>query len=303
MTRILIVGSLNMDTVLEVAHLPAPGETVLSRSKHLVPGGKGANAAFAAGRLGGDAALLGCVGRDEPGRLLLESLRGAGVDVSGVRQLENVDTGCAVIQVENSGENCITVAQGANLYTDQAFVQDHVEAIDACEVLLLQLEIPFSGVLAAAERANSRGKTVILDPAPARTDLPEALFRAADYVKPNQGELSLLTGCDPEEYVAGAHRLQQKGARNVLVSLGEQGAYLLEEDGRETRIPAYVAGPTVDTTAAGDCFTAAFACGLCRGLSRQEAVRFAAVEAGIAVTRKGAQPSIPTLEEVLAHYS
>lgn len=299
MEKLLVIGSLNMDYVLNVENMPRKGETVLCGDFSMVPGGKGANQAFAAGRLGAQVTMLGAVGQDAAGEALCQSLSGAGVDVSRILRCEGVPTGSAFIPVDSQGENCIIVAQGANGRVDIPYIDRNLDALEACGMVLLQLEIPLETVVYAAQKAKALGKTVILDPAPARRDIPRELFAVVDYIKPNETELGILLGDESawEDPNAAAESLQAMGVGNVLLTLGEKGAFLRERDGGSDRCPAHKV-PVVDTTAAGDSFTAAFAAALARGEQPRQAVRYAAAVSGIVVTRKGAQTSIPSGAEV-----
>ena len=189
---------------------------------------------------------------------------------------------------------------GANRTVDRAYLEEHRGLLEACDILAMQLEIPLDTVLYAAREAKALGKTVVLDPAPAVPDLPEELFPCLDLIKPNETELSILTGRPyrPEGLGESARALQAKGVRNVLVTLGGEGSYLLKEDGSEARFPADKTVPVVDTTAAGDSFMAGLCVGLAQGHSLEEAAELAAAVSDIVVTRRGAQSSIPTREEV-----
>ena len=302
MKKILVIGSMNMDFVTDVPHMPAVGETVLAQGLEFVPGGKGANQAFAMGRLGGDVAMLGAVGADTYGEKLCHNLQSAGVDVSQIKRCCDAATSVAVIGVTPQGDNSIIVLPGANQAVDRAYLEEHHDLLEACDILAMQLEIPLDTVVYAAREAKALGKTVVLDPAPAVPDLPEELYPCLDLIKPNETELAILTGraYRPEDLRDNALALQAKGVKNVLVTLGGEGSYLLKEDGSEARFPADKTVKVVDTTAAGDSFMAGLCVGLAQGQSLEEAARLASAVSDIVVTRRGAQTSIPTLEEVLA---
>ena len=300
MGKILVVGSLNVDMVMNVDHMPAEGETILCDGMTLVPGGKGANQACAAGRLGTDVAMLGAIGDDDYGALQLKSLSEAGVEVGGLLKKEGKNTGTAFITVNKSGNNSIVVVPGANSAFRPEDIEANRELIEQCEIMILQLEIPLDTVCHAAKLAKSLGKTVILDPAPVPEHFPEELYEYVDIVKPNETELGMLTGiAEAQKHLTEAAQvLKARGVKNVLVTLGGDGVYINPESGEEIRIPACKV-KAVDTTAAGDSFTAALAAMLLNGESLEAAAEFANRVSAIVVTRKGAQSSIPTIDEVV----
>lgn len=300
MGKILVVGSLNVDMVMNVDHMPAEGETILCDGMTLVPGGKGANQACAAGRLGTDVAMLGAIGDDDYGALQLKSLSEAGVEVGGLLKKEGQNTGTAFITVNKSGNNSIVVVPGANSAFRPEDIEANRELIEQCEIMILQLEIPLDTVCYAAKLAKSLGKTVILDPAPVPEHFPEELYEYVDIVKPNETELGMLTGiAEAQKHLTEATQvLKARGVKNVLVTLGGDGVYINPESGEEIRIPACKV-KAVDTTAAGDSFTAALAAMLLNGESLEAAAEFANRVSAIVVTRKGAQSSIPTIDEVV----
>jgi ribokinase len=298
---IVVVGSLNADLVVHVPRFPVAGETISGEGFVLLPGGKGANQACAAARLGGVVAMVGQVGRDDQGGMLRESLRRAGVDVRLVDQDEQAATGVAIISIDATGENQIILAAGANgTFTPERLARA-LPLIRSASVLLLQLETPLDTVMRAATEARAAGVTVVLDPAPAR-DVPDQLLRLATYVTPNEGELARLVGApvadEPSmaDIDGQAARLIARGSTRVLAKLGARGARLITADGA-TEWPARHVTP-VDTTAAGDAFNGAFAVALAEGADLDRAVRFATTAAAISVTRHGAQPSMPTRAEV-----
>ncbi|MBO0722753.1 MAG: ribokinase [Blastocatellia bacterium] len=300
--EIVVVGSLNADYVINLHKFPAPGETVIGKGFEIFPGGKGANQAFAAARLGGSVAMVGQVGDDLHAGELIRNLESAGVDTSYLQRDATVASGLAFIYIDGEGQNQIIIVPGANgTFAAERLSVCH-ELIEGARIVLLQLEIPLATVLAAARLAKrNRDSIVILDPAPA-LDIPDELLSLADYVTPNETELALLT-CD--EYEGGldragaaqlARRLLARGANRVIVKLGSQGALLVGNDQEHFWPPMPVTA--VDTTAAGDAFNAAFAVSLAAGKNEVEAGEFAAAAAALSVTRKGAQPSMPTLQEI-----
>ena len=296
-SEIFVVGSLNADLVTRLERFPAPGETVTALDLAVHAGGKGANQAYAAARLGGRVALLGCIGRDANGELLMQSLRSVGVDVSPVVRDDEAPTGLALIALDASGENQIVVVPGANARLTPELVQAHAARIAAAAVVLLQLEVPLDAVLAAARIARNGGATVILDPAPARP-LPAPLLECVDFLTPNQRELQTLTGRAAGEPAEQAARSLADGRRRVIVKMGEAGALLVEAD-RQSSWPA-LRVDAVDATGAGDAFNAALAVALAEGRPLPEAGRLATAAGALCVTRAGAQPSMPTRPEVEA---
>ncbi|MSP13301.1 MAG: ribokinase [Chloroflexi bacterium] len=299
----VVVGSLNMDLVARAPHIPQPGETIIGRDFHVLPGGKGANQAVAAARLGGRVALIGRVGEDAFATPLLANLAAAGVDHTYVTRDREAATGVALIVVSDSGQNSIVVASGANGRLTAADVATAVAAFTGRGVLLLQLETPIETVTHAARLARVRGWTVILNPAPAQP-LPAELLALVDVLVPNETETALLTGLpvgDLAEAAAAAQALRQSGAPTVILTLGERGALLATEDGAQI-YPAFEV-QVVDTTAAGDAFVAGFAVALAEGGFLPQAVRWGNAAGALATTKLGAQPSLPTrreLEEFLA---
>lgn len=296
--KIAVLGSLNMDLVAHVHHLPQPGETIISSRFQTIPGGKGANQAVAAARLGAKVRMIGKVGGDSYGEQLLEGLAEAGIDTEGIER--EGTTGMALINVSDQGENQIVLVPGANNEVTVAYAAHHHGILTDCDVLLVQLEIPLDTVAYAVQTAHRLGKRIILNPAPAQP-LPEEMLRCIDTLTPNETELELLTGMPVKtlpEIEAAAQKLLAKGPGRVIVTLGEKGALLARTDGT-LHIPACQVA-AIDTTAAGDAFTAAFAVAQSRGMADEEAIRFASKAAAIVVTRHGAQPSLPTLEEVEA---
>lgn len=301
--RVVVVGSLNADFVVRMPRYPRAGETIVGTSFAQFPGGKGANQAYGAGRLGGPAvAMVGQVGGDTHAAWLRQNLESVGVDVAGVATDPSVSSGIAVISIDESGQNEIVIVPGSNGTFGPQALRAEEDRLRRADVVLLQLEIPMETVVRAAQVARSAGATVILDPAPARP-LPDELLAASDYVTPNETELVALDGhsgggLTRADAAAGARRLMARGARNVIVKMGAEGALLVGPDG-ERFVPAFKVS-AVDTTAAGDAFNAAFAVALVEGQAPVDAARFAAAAAAVSVTRPGAQPSMPTRQEALA---
>jgi ribokinase len=292
---VAVVGSLNLDLVVRVPRLPGPGETVSGGDVFRNPGGKGANQAVAAARLGRAVAMVGCVGDDPAGRELLGSLQADGVDTARVGVVDGVPSGAAFITVNQDGENQIVVSPGANARLSAEDVDAAGPALRAAAVTLLQLEVPLAAVAAAARAAGGR---VVLNPAPVRV-LSEGLLGQVHVLVPNRVELAQLAGAPApgtaEEAAGLAGRLP---ARAVVVTLGADGA-LVVEDGRSSHVPAVAVRP-VDTTAAGDAFCGGLADALAGGAALQDAARWAVRVAAAACMREGAQASLPTPGEVRA---
>ena len=298
--HIAVVGSLNMDLVTRTPRIPQPGETIIGSDFRTVPGGKGANQAVAAARLGIQVSMVGRVGRDAFAQPLLDNLAAAGVDHTFVTQDPGAATGVALIVVDDAGQNSIVVASGANAHLSPADVDAAESTIAAAAALLLQLESPLETVTRAAEIARAHGVTVILNPAPAHP-LPAKLLSMVDVLIPNESETALLTGLPVDsqtEAEAAAAALRELGVGTVILTLGERGALLAREDGAEY-LAAFEVTP-VDTTAAGDAFVGGFAVALAEGRTLAEAVRWGNATGALATTKLGAQPSLPTRQELEA---
>jgi ribokinase len=294
----VVVGSSNTDLVVRAPTIPMPGETVLGSSFMTAAGGKGANQAVAAARLGASVTFVGRLGTDDLGDAALAALEREMIDVRFVERDPETASGVAFIVVNDAGENAITVASGANARLDVTQVDRAADAIREADVLLLQLEIPLSVVRYAAGIARGAGTLIILNPAPA-TPLDSELLAAVDVLTPNQGEAAMLSGRPVgglEEARAAARALRAAGPKHVVVTLGASGA--LVEGAAEHLHVGGVRVESVDTTAAGDAFSAALAVALARDESVSEAARYATRVAAITVTRAGAQPSLPTTGEV-----
>ncbi len=299
--KIMVIGSLNMDLVVRVHQLPAPGETVLCPEYRTIPGGKGANQAVALARLGAQVSMVGCVGQDGFGDVLLENLRREGIDVTHLRCLQDAGTGIALISVDDQGQNSIVVASGANMRLAPQMARAALESQAGLDAVVLQLESPLEVVQEAARVAHQQGVLVVLNPAPAR-QLPEALLHNVDVLAPNEGETSLLSGLPVEtnqQVEKAARRLLELGVGKVVLTLGSRGALALDKAGQITYLPAHQV-QVVDTTAAGDAFVAGLALGLAEGRPLVEAARLGNAAGAIAVTRLGAQPAMPYRQEVEA---
>jgi ribokinase len=301
MTRIVVIGSLNMDVVAVAPRIPVPGETIIGDSYFTAPGGKGANQAYAAAKLGGKVAMIGRLGSDDFGRQMRENLAGAGCDVSGLKSVDG-GSGVALITVAANGQNCIVVVPGANARLSVADVEAELGQLPDVGILLLQLETPLPAVLAAAREVRRRGGIVVLDPAPAlASPLPAELLGLVDILTPNESEASILAGLPPgrldiSQAEALARRLQAMGASTVIMKLGDQGCVLVEKH-RVIAIPA-IPVVALDATAAGDVFNAGLVVGLSEGMTLEHACRFAVQASALSVTRMGAQPSAPSRAEV-----
>ncbi|PVU81432.1 ribokinase (plasmid) [Cellulomonas sp. WB94] len=315
--KVVVVGSANADLVLDIDHRPAAGETVLGSDVVTTAGGKGANQAVAAGRLGFDVAFVGCIGADSHGELLRASLTSAGVDLDGVRVVD-APTGNAIILVTPDGENSIIVSPAANRFLTPALVDELKPVWAGASVLVAQLEIPLETIASLLPEAHRSGTRVVLNAAPAAV-LPDGVLSVADPLVVNESEAAFLLArastAPPDAAIVDpgdvAKALLALGPRSVVLTLGGAGAVLVERSrdtvGRDSaRVAAsqdvvHVPGHTVevvDTTGAGDAFVGALAAHLSDGVDLEEAVRRANDVAAIAVTRRGAQESYPTREEI-----
>lgn len=295
--EVVVVGSINIDLVFAITHLPAVGETVGGASFSLQPGGKGANQAVAAARMGASAAIIGCVGDDDYGRRLRALLEQDGVDCSQVQTVPG-PSGCAGIFVDCRGENLIAVAPGANAKLTPETVKKSIASIADARVLLVQLESPLPAVRAALAQAREAGVMTILDPAPAM-ELGPDIFPLLDYITPNAREASKLTGIDVHCWstaAQAARELRRQGVKTVLVTMGKLGAFYSSSVG-EVRIAAPRVD-AVDATGAGDAFNGALAAALVRGAAPDQAADIAAAAGALASASRGAQPSLPRLEQV-----
>ena len=298
MPRVLVVGSANIDLVAAVERLPAPGETVSEGTLLVTHGGKGANQAVAARRLGAEVRLLGCVGADASGAEIRAGLEAEGVGIAGLATAPDAATGTALIVVDARGQNQIAVAPGANRRLPPSAVERWETDFAWADVVLCQLETPVETVVRALELARARGKLTILNPAPVR-DLDRSVWPLVDYLTPNESEAARLGGVSvagPEEAAVVARALRARGARAVIVTLGARGA-LASGPAGDLVVPAFPV-TAVDTTAAGDAFNGALAVGLAEGAALWPALRLATAAAALACTKRGARPSLPGRAEV-----
>jgi ribokinase len=298
--RIVVVGSINMDLVARMPRLPRPGETLSGDTFQTIPGGKGANQAVAAARLGASVTLIGRVGDDAFGQVLLNSLREYGVGTDHVLTTPHCSSGVALIGVESSGANSIVVVAGANGQLMPADVLAREQVIAAADVLIVQLETPVETVATAIRLARQHRVRTILDPAPAPAgSLPADLYRA-DVISPNQTEAEAMTGIvvhDVATATLAAQSLQRLGASEVVMKLGHLGSLVCNSRGSTEHVPAARA-EIIDTTAAGDAFTAGLAVGLAEGKSLSEAARLGGAAGTLACTVFGAQPAMPSRTRV-----
>jgi ribokinase len=297
---IVVVGSINTDLVSVTRRIPSVGETVIGTDFHIHPGGKGANQAVAVARLGYPVQLIGRLGYDEFGLQLRSHLENAGVNIAGVATSDGT-SGVAVIVVSEKGENSIVVTPGANSKVTPQDIETNLNSIRNAGIVLAQLEIPTETVDYLATVCAREGVPLILDPAPAM-ELPPSIFNRLAWLTPNQNEAAFYI--DGNEPVASGHSpddmakiLLSKGGHGVVLKMGERGVFLASRELKGTLIPAFKLR-AVDTTAAGDAFNGGFATGLMLGKSPLESAQFASAVAGISVTRRGAQPSMPNMAEV-----
>ncbi|HUU27514.1 MAG TPA: ribokinase [archaeon] len=295
---IVVIGSSNMDLVIKTSRIPRPGETILGGEFAMVAGGKGANQAVAAARLGGNVYFVARVGRDPFGDKMLQNFQAEGITTDFVIRDEEQSSGVAIIVVDKAGENSIVVAPGANGVLSPEDVEAAEQIIKTADSVLLQLEIPLETVVRAVELSARHGTRVILDPAPARA-LEKALLSNVDLITPNETEAEILTGIvgtDESSARLQARALREKGVKAVLVTRGKQGSFL--DDGVEESVFRTVEADSIDSTAAGDCFNGALAARLATGASLPEAIEFASRAAAISTTKLGAQDSLPSLDEL-----
>ena len=297
-----VVGSINLDHVIRVAQFPRPGETVIGQDYHIIAGGKGANQAVAAARAGAHTRFIACVGEDAEAPALISGFATDGIDTESIERIKGVNTGVALIQVNQAGENTIALAAGANAHLTPEQLANYPLTPD-CHQLLLQLEIPLATNIVAAKSAKLLGATVVLNPAPAQA-LPASLLALIDIITPNETEAEQLTGIkvsDASGAAAAAEHLHAQGIATVLITLGAKGVWLSEHGRSGHLVPSFVVN-AVDSTAAGDTFNGALLAALASAHSLLEAVRFAQAAAALSVTRIGAQTSIPYYDEIISFW-
>ena len=295
--RILVVGSVNMDIVARVAHIPAPGENVRGWQLKTIPGGKGANQAVAAARLGAETTLLARVGDDEFGHRLRKGLAEAGVRTGAVKTVADCPSGIALILVDASGQNCIVITAGANGRLEPEDIDRASDLVAEADAVVLQQEIPAETVARTIRLARGLGKPTIVDAAPPREPMDRSVFDCT-ILTPNEAEAAALLGIPPAEASAKAmaEELLARGPQAVVVKAGRHGAAVAQGDRLEL-VPAFRIEP-VDATAAGDAFTAALALEYVKGTDLVEAARVANAAGALACLKHGAQPSMPTADEV-----
>lgn len=297
MKKVVVVGSINMDLVTRCKRAPKGGETLFGEEFSQVPGGKGANQAVAIGKLGTNVIMLGKIGKDSFGKDMLASMEKNGVNIQHIEEGEKA-TGIAKIIVEESGQNRILVVAGANSEVDKEYVDRHLAAIKESDIVVTQLEIPIETVEYTLKKAKEFGKITILNPAPAR-ELSDEIIKNSDFIIPNESELALITGMaveTEEEIKKAGKKLLDMGVKNLIITLGSKGSLHLNRDKCEFHSAYKV--KAIDTTAAGDSFIGGVVREL-NGDNISEAIEFGTKVSAIAVTKKGAQTSIPIIEEVI----
>ncbi|MBD2809753.1 ribokinase [Xenorhabdus sp. Vera] len=299
MAKLVVMGSINVDHILNLESFPRPGETVKGEQYQVAFGGKGANQAVAAGRCGADITFIACVGQDDTGERICQHLAKDNINTSSIEVIEGETTGAALIFVNQQGENVIGISAGANRALTPDYFLRYEQAVKDADVLLLQLETPLETVQLAAETAKNHHTKVILNPAPAQK-IPEQLLSLVDIITPNETEAECLTDIAVKDDAGAgkaAQALHDKGIGTVIITLGNRGVWLSEK-GQEGKIVPGFKVKAIDTIAAGDTFNGALVTGLLEGKEMLSAIRFAHAAAAIAVTRQGAQPAIPWRNEI-----
>ena len=296
--NLVVLGSINADHILNLETFPTPGETVTGNQYQVAFGGKGANQAVAAGRSGANIAFIACTGNDDTGERVRKQLASDNIDIAPVSVVAGESTGVALIFVNAEGENVIGIHAGANAALTTERVEAQRAIISGADALLMQLESPVESVLAAAKIAHENHTTVVLNPAPARV-LSDELLALVDIITPNETEAEKLTGIrveNDDDAARAARALHDKGIGTVIITLGSRGVWV-SANGEGRRVPGFKV-KAIDTIAAGDTFNGALVTALLEGRAMDEAIRFAHAAAAIAVTRKGAQPSVPWRKEI-----
>ena len=296
--QIIVVGSINTDMVIGANKLPKPGETLIGHKFFMNPGGKGANQAVAAARMGGEVAMIANLGVDVFGDSAIAKLKEEGVNCEGITRDPDRPSGVAIINVDDTGENQIVVAPGANATLDTDLVSTALDRIPPSSIVLLQLEIPIESVVKAVEVCQQKGCRIMLDPAPAQV-LPESVYKGTYLLTPNRNEAELLSGIlisDRGSVTCAAEKLLMSGVTNVAITLGSQGVFFANAENKQFLEATSVSA--VDTTAAGDCFNGAVAAKLSQGFSLTEGIRSGILASAICVTRHGAQEAMPYMNEV-----
>ncbi|MDQ9126669.1 ribokinase [Serratia fonticola] len=296
--KLVVLGSINADHILNINQFPQPGETVIGQQYKVAFGGKGANQAVAAGRSGADIAFIACVGEDDIGERIRQQLATDRIDTQPIEAITGRTTGVALIFVNAEGENVIGIDAGANAAVTPDYLNRYRQRVIDADALLMQLESPLETVIAAAKLAKQHQTQVILNPAPA-CELPDELLAMIDMITPNETEAQRLTGIavnNDADAERAANILHDKGIGCVIITLGSRGVWL-SENGKGKLVPGFKV-KAVDTIAAGDTFNGALVTALLEGKVMSDAVRFAHAAAAIAVTRPGAQPSVPWREEI-----
>lgn len=295
---ILVFGSINLDLTTYVPHLPALGETLRGHSFITVPGGKGANQAVAAARLGAPTKFFGRIGNDAFGREVMPIVQKEGVDMSGLKVDDQHGTGLAVINVDDKADNAIVIVSGANMALDASDAERCIDEFDQAKLVMLQLEVPLETSLKVAQAAHEKGVKVIWDPAPA-LELPADAYRFTDFMTPNEVETGMLVGFQPksiEEAKKASGILRQRGVKAAIIKMGALGAYF-ESATESGFMPTFIVD-AIDTVAAGDAFNGGLAVALMEGKDLKEAVRWGSAAGAIATTKPGAMPSMPYRHEL-----
>jgi ribokinase len=296
--KIVVVGSINMDLVVKSSKFPLPGETVIGSDLQTFPGGKGANQAVAASRLGAEVQMVGCVGNDVFGEDLIKNLKINNVKTDFVKKIKNKSSGIAMIIVSENGQNSIVLAPGANKMVNKELVKKAENVIKNSDALIVQFEIPLDVVFYTIDMAKTFEKKIFLNPAPAQK-IPDAILKKIDYIIPNETETTIITGIQVKDLNTAKRAVENlinRGSKSVILTLGENGSLVVSEK-EMTYLPAYNI-KVVDTTAAGDAYVAAFALGILRNLTAKRAAEYANIAGALASTKLGAQSSLPTRKDI-----